>query len=102
MIHELDFLDIASYIIQPDETLNLSFKKLIKIKNILESQFASIEVDIDDYSIRRFEQRYSDFVLVHETSICITMTNKKYQELKKIRTPYLETEIIRLLKDEKL
>ena len=102
MIHELDLLDIASYVIKPNESFDLTFKSLIRIKKKIENQFASIEVDIDDNSINRFQHRYSDFVKIDDTRIRIHMTTLEYTEITKLRTPYLETEIIRLLKDEKL
>lgn len=100
MIHELDLLDVASYIVRPDERCELSISKLIKLKNRIEEHFASLEVNIEDDSIICFQHKFSDCVVYENSTVSIEMTAVRCEEIKKMRTPYLEHEILELLTHE--
>ena len=100
MIHEIDFLDIVSFLIKDDMPLVVSKKELYSIKRKIESTYYSVEVDVDNFSIERFKHKYQDCVVLKESKITITMSSAKRKELHRLRSSYMEDKIKKLLEDE--
>lgn len=101
MVHEIDLLDVFSYIMEPDQKRDFELHELVKIKTDLEDSFWSIQFNIDEETIKAFEIHYPKTISYKYPIVHVDLDRPTYERWQKLRSSYMKENISKLLEKYK-